>query len=141
MYAKKSPRAYRTIGEVAASIGVEPHVLRYWETQFSQLRPMKRKGGRRYYSTSDIAKIEIIKTLLHDEGYTIKGAAEYLRKYADKTDILAADNTTSKKLITASKATTTNPTAPTSESLNNQLTELYKELCKLRLFAQKIASP
>ncbi len=75
----KSENAYRTISEVAAELGVAPHVLRFWETKFPQLRPLKRSGGRRYYRPEDVALLREIKTLLHEEGYTIKGAQKHLR--------------------------------------------------------------
>ena len=65
--------AFRTISEAAAEIGVPQHVLRFWETKFSFVRPMKRAGGRRFYRPQDIAVLRGVRTLLHDEGYTIKG--------------------------------------------------------------------
>ena len=76
----KGPDAYRTIGEASKEVGVEPYVLRFWETKFSQLRPVKRSGGRRFYRPSDIDKLRIIKSLLYDNGLTIKGAVEQLKK-------------------------------------------------------------
>ena len=76
----KGPDAYRTIGEASKEVGVEPYVLRFWETKFSQLRPIKRSGGRRFYRPSDIDKLRIIKSLLYDNGLTIKGAVEQLKK-------------------------------------------------------------
>ena len=81
----KGPDAYRTIGEASKEVGVEPYVLRFWETKFSQLRPVKRSGGRRFYRPSDIDKLRIIKSLLYDNGLTIKGAVEQLKKI-DTTD-------------------------------------------------------
>ena len=76
----KGPDAYRTIGEASNEVGVEPYVLRFWETKFSQLRPVKRSGGRRFYRPSDIDKLKVIKSLLYDNGLTIKGAVEQLKK-------------------------------------------------------------
>ena len=76
----KGPDAYRTIGEASKEVGVEPYVLRFWETKFSQLRPVKRSGGRRFYRPSDIDKLKVIKSLLYDNGLTIKGAVEQLKK-------------------------------------------------------------
>ena len=75
----KGPDAYRTIGEASKEVGVEPYVLRFWETKFSQLRPVKRSGGRRFYRPSDIDKLKVIKSLLYDNGLTIKGAVEQLK--------------------------------------------------------------
>ena len=88
----KGPDAYRTIGEASKEVGVEPYVLRFWETKFSQLSPVKRSGGRRFYRPSDIDKLRIIKSLLYDNGLTIKGAVEQLKKI-DITDKQSISNT------------------------------------------------
>lgn len=64
----------RTIGEVAAALGIRQHVLRYWEEQFPMLRPLKRGGGRRYYRPEDVALLATIDRLVHREGYTLRGA-------------------------------------------------------------------
>jgi DNA-binding transcriptional MerR regulator len=80
MTAKKSPDAFRTIGEVAAWLGVSAHVLRFWETKFPQIKPVKRAGGRRYYRPQDMALIGGLKQLLHEDGLTIKGAQKVLRE-------------------------------------------------------------
>jgi len=76
----KSPDAFRTISEVAAWLGVQAHVLRFWESKFSQIKPVKRAGGRRYYRPADMRLIGGIKTLLHDDGMTIKGVQKILRE-------------------------------------------------------------
>ena len=78
--ARKAPGAYQTISEVSVLLDVPAHVLRFWESKFSVLRPMKRSGGRRYYRTEDIQILQKIKSLLYDEGYTIKGAQNSLKK-------------------------------------------------------------
>lgn len=70
----KAADALRTIGEVAKALGIRQHVLRYWEEQFPMLRPLKRSGGRRYYRAEDIAMLERIDSLVHREGYTLRGA-------------------------------------------------------------------
>jgi len=74
----KSESAFRTIGEAADMVGVAQHVLRFWETRFPQLQPLKRGGGRRYYCPADMAMLETIKAMLHDEGLTIRGAQQVL---------------------------------------------------------------
>ena len=76
---KKKSGAFRTISEVADHLGVEQHVLRFWETKFNQIKPMKRGGGRRYYRPEDIAVLERIHELLYQQKYTIKGAQNVLR--------------------------------------------------------------
>lgn len=75
----KAKSAFRTIGEVSEALGIKPHVLRYWEQQFSLLKPMKRSGGRRLYRPSDIEMVEAIDQLVNEEGYTLKGAEAVLR--------------------------------------------------------------
>lgn len=76
----KSPDAFRTISEVADWLGVQAHVLRFWESKFPQVKPVKRAGGRRYYRPADMELIGGIKTLLHDQGMTIKGVQKTLRE-------------------------------------------------------------
>ncbi|GGE04048.1 hypothetical protein GCM10011529_08040 [Polymorphobacter glacialis] len=71
---EKSERAFRTISEAAEVVGVPQHVLRFWETRFTQLQPLKRGGNRRYYRPADMALLETIRAMLHDEGLTIRGA-------------------------------------------------------------------
>ena len=69
----KGPQAFRTISEASDELGVPQHVLRFWETKFSFIRPMKRAGGRRFYRPHDLDVLRGVRVLLHDEGYTIKG--------------------------------------------------------------------
>ena len=76
----KASTAFRTISEVAEELGVAPHVLRFWESKFSQVRPLKRGGGRRYYRPEDVELLRQIRILLYDQGYTIKGAQKLLRQ-------------------------------------------------------------
>ena len=75
----KDESALRTIGEVSEALDIKPHVLRYWEQQFSLLSPLKRSGGRRYYRPEDVATVEHINRLVNEEGYTLKGAEAVLR--------------------------------------------------------------
>lgn len=79
MTAKKAAGAFLTISEVADELDVQQHVLRFWETKFSQVKPLKRGGGRRYYRPEDVALLRRIHTLLYVEGYTIKGVQKLLR--------------------------------------------------------------
>ena len=78
--AKKSSRAFRTIGEAASVLDVPQHVLRFWEAKFSQITPVKRRGGRRYYRPKDIDLLLKIRKLLYQDGYTIKGVQKLLEK-------------------------------------------------------------
>ena len=75
----KSSDAFRTISEVSAALDVPPHVLRFWETKFSSLRPLKRSGSRRYYRPGDVAVLTRIRDLLYKDGFTIKGAQRFLK--------------------------------------------------------------
>jgi DNA-binding transcriptional MerR regulator len=78
--ARKSEHAFRTIGELAAELGVPQHILRYWETRFPQLRPLQRAGNRRYYRPDDVALARRIHSLLNQDGYTIRGVQQLLAK-------------------------------------------------------------
>lgn len=75
----KSATAFRTISEVSDDLDVPQHVLRFWETKFTQIKPLKRAGGRRYYRPEDILLLRRIRDLLHGEGYTIKGVQRLLK--------------------------------------------------------------
>ena len=87
----KSPDAFRTISEAADELNVPQHVLRFWETKFSFIRPMKRAGGRRFYRPQDIAVLRGVKTLLHDDGYTIKGVQRLHREEGMRRLLAAGD--------------------------------------------------
>ena len=77
---EKSAGAFRTISEVAEDIDVPQHVLRFWETRFTQIKPVKRAGGRRYYRPDDVDLIKGVRRLLHGQGYTIRGAQRILKE-------------------------------------------------------------
>ena len=85
----KGPNAFRTISEAADELGVPQHVLRFWETKFSFIRPMKRAGGRRFYRPQDIAVLRGVCALLHREGYTIKGVQKLHKEQGLKRLIAA----------------------------------------------------
>ena len=80
----KSPDAFRTISEVADDLDLPQHVLRFWETRFPQIKPMKRGGGRRYYRPEDVDLLKGIRHLLYDHGYTIKGVQKLLKMNGNK---------------------------------------------------------
>ncbi len=86
----KQPGAFRTISEVAAELDVPQHVLRFWETRFPQIKPLKRGGGRRYYRPEDVALLRGIRHLLYSDGYTIKGVQKVLRENGAATVIAVA---------------------------------------------------
>ena len=80
----KSPEAFRTISEVATELELPQHVLRFWETRFATIRPLKRSGGRRYYRPEDVALLRRIRDLLREKGYTIKGVQKLLRQGGER---------------------------------------------------------
>ncbi len=82
----KSAEAFRTISEVAQELEVPQHVLRFWESRFPQVRPLKRAGGRRYYRPDDVVLLRRIRQCLYDQGYTIKGVQKLLREGALKSE-------------------------------------------------------
>lgn len=109
---EKSPEAFRTISEVAEEIDVPQHVLRFWESKFSVVKPLKRGGGRRYYRPSDIELIRGIRDLLYTHGFTIKGAQKLLRENGGKIENVrhaiqnvAADKTRAEAAPVAVEAT------------------------------------
>ncbi len=85
MHLDKAPDAFRTISEVADDLDVPQHVLRFWETRFTQIKPMKRSGGRRYYRPDDVNLLRGIRRLLYGEGYTIRGVQRILREHGIKS--------------------------------------------------------
>lgn len=130
----KGPDAFRTISEAAAELNVPQHVLRFWETKFSFIRPMKRAGGRRFYRPQDIQVLAGIRRLLHDEGYTIKGVQRLHREEGVRRLLAAGQGA----VATAPDAGESPPIsadldAPARERLEAALAEL--EAAKSRLDA------
>lgn len=87
----KAPDAFRTISEVAGDLDIPQHVLRFWETRFAQIKPMKRSGGRRYYRPDDVDLLKGIRRLLYGEGYTIRGVQRILKEHGIKSVQSLAD--------------------------------------------------
>jgi len=116
----KSPDAFRTIGEVSEALAVPQHVLRFWETKFPQVRPLKRGGGRRYYRPEDVALLRHIRHLLHAEGYTVRGVQKLLRERATKPVAALAE---------PDRVETEGPLSPEDRA---KATRILDELCTLR---------
>jgi len=109
----KSPDAFRTISEVAEDLDLPQHVLRFWETRFTQIKPMKRGGGRRYYRPDDIDLLKGIRTLLYDQGYTIKGVQKLLKQNGNKFVIaIGAGDMAAVEALSASMADDKVPPTP-----------------------------
>jgi len=87
----KGPEAFRTISEAADELGVPQHVLRFWETKFSFIRPMKRAGGRRFYRPQDLIVLRGVRALLHEDGYTIKGVQRLHKEQGIRRLLAAAE--------------------------------------------------
>ena len=92
-------KRYFTIGEVSELCSVKPHVLRYWEQEFPQLKPVKRRGNRRYYQRADVETIRQIRSLLYDQGYTIGGARQRMEEGPPEEEVLEEVHTLLKKTI------------------------------------------
>jgi DNA-binding transcriptional MerR regulator len=133
----KSPEAFRTITEVSNELELPQHVLRFWETKFPQIKPVKRRGGRRYYRPEDIVLIKGIKSLLYVEGYTIKGVQKLLRETGRSAaiDAEAAEATDS-----SSPDQETHVTSEPESPFLGQLEATLRELEELRRFLGKIVS-
>ena len=93
----KSPEAFRTISEVSKDLSLPQHVLRFWETKFTQIKPIKRGGGRRYYRPEDVDLLKGIKNLLYNDGYTIRGVQKVIRENGSK-NILFSNSKANTKL-------------------------------------------
>ncbi|MEQ8806543.1 MAG: MerR family transcriptional regulator [Rhodospirillales bacterium] len=119
---KKSAGAFRTISEVADELDLPQHVLRFWETKFPQIKPMKRGGGRRYYRPEDIVLLDRIRRWLYEDGYTIKGVQKLLKDGVTDDDGAGQDTTAA----TASKS------APTGDGQAAQLAAVLAELKDIR---------
>jgi DNA-binding transcriptional MerR regulator len=115
---EKSPDAFRTISEVAEDLNLPQHVLRFWETRFPQIKPMKRGGGRRYYRPDDVDLLKGIRHLLYDHGYTIKGVQKLLKANGNRfvAAIASGDMATMEAIMAASgEAESSEPRVVTSD--------------------------
>ncbi|NIM43636.1 MAG: MerR family transcriptional regulator [Hydrogenophaga sp.] len=140
-------KRYFTIGEVGELCGVKPHVLRYWEQEFTQLRPMKRRGNRRYYQHHEVLMIRRIRELLYDQGFTISGARNKLQELAqaerekrrqddeEPIDVIDLDAVIHDDDTTVVSAVVTPPAATEAGLLNDMRRELLEIRELLRLSA------
>ena len=110
--AQKSPDAFRTISEVASELDVPQHVLRFWETKFASIKPLKRGGGRRYYRPDDVDLLRGIRSLLYSDGLTIKGVQKILREQTPRYVMELGRNETG--LLDSARATARNGAGPSN---------------------------
>ena len=122
---RKSKEAFRTISEAADELDVPQHVLRFWETKFSQIRPMKRAGNRRYYRPEDVELLRVVRHHLYDDGYTIKGVQKLLKEQGVKATVQAWNEEQASAPI-ADKA----PEPVKSDSTGSADLELAREVLK-----------
>jgi DNA-binding transcriptional MerR regulator len=122
----KSAEAFRTISEVAGDLEVPQHVLRFWESKFPQIKPLKRAGGRRYYRPDDVALLRRIRQCLYDQGYTIKGVQKLLREGALKGDARGGASVRAAARVEPRQA------KPPQDGLRDALVDLREELVALR---------
>lgn len=122
----KAPSAFRTISEVATEVGVQQHVLRFWESKFSYIKPLKRGGGRRYYRPEDINLLKNIHHLLYTEGYTIKGVQKLLQKTRGNLDSVVAGEVEASAVETPAKSVSsvTKAVEDNREELEDMLADL-----------------
>ena len=132
----KSPGAFRTISEVATELDVPQHVLRFWETKFAQVRPLKRGGGRRYYRPEDVDLLRRIRELLYTEGYTIKGVQRLLREGGVRGGPRVAGQRVGPSVPPPVRETRGRPSSDSSGDLDpklrRELKALLKELVEVR---------
>lgn len=126
---QKSIDAYRLISEVATDLGVEAHVLRFWESKFKQIEPLKRAGGRRYYRPRDIDLLRRIQHLLHAQGYTIKGVQKLLKADKYLSDVVVGAEV---PLATPAHAVNENMVAPSVPNNTHQTAKLAQILAQLK---------
>ncbi|MBF0094954.1 MAG: MerR family transcriptional regulator [Alphaproteobacteria bacterium] len=131
----KSDSAFRTIGEVVDELDIPQHVLRFWETKFVHVRPLKRAGGRRYYRPEDVALLRRIRDLLYNDGFTIKGVQKLLRENGPKA--LAAGEMGSDQIVLDLSPTSDGtgediPDAPPPFQEKEGLERLLREMLEMR---------
>ncbi len=131
MVVNKSKAAFRTIAEVADKLGVGTHVLRFWETKFSQIKPLKMQGGRRYYRPDDVKLLECIQNLLYKERYTIEGVQKLFKEKGTKSFV--GDTIQDDFFAPAETDATEEPTEEKDSSLSPELvSSVIKELSAIR---------
>ena len=131
----KSPDAFRTISEVSKDLSLPQHVLRFWETKFIQIKPIKRGGGRRYYRPEDIRLLRGIKSLLYNDGYTIRGVQKVIKEVGAKKilrDEVENNVFTDGKIDNIEKSSNKMTYQQMGDSKRNKLMKVLNDLVDLR---------
>jgi DNA-binding transcriptional MerR regulator len=138
--AGKSTAAFRTTGEAALELDVPAHVLRFWESKFSQVRPLKRGGGRRYYRPEDIELLRQIRQYLYQEGYTIRGVQQLLRQHHGAPQTLPVDRQAVPGLFASLAADSETPAEPARlpPAVRAFLVEARRELLQIRALLKEL---
>jgi len=128
----KSATAFRTISEVAKQLDLPQHVLRFWETRFPQVRPMKRGGGRRYYRSDDMQLLKRIRDLLYVDGYTIKGVQKLLRQSGSVKNFVNNEETSKTGPVDAPPEAKSISETPHDDAFGREISEIVADLEGLR---------
>ena len=132
----KSGAAFRTTGEVSEELNLPAHVLRFWESKFAEIKPLKRGGGRRYYRPEDVDLLRRIRQFLYQEGYTIRGVQKLLRERERREEPAVDLPPTLFRLEPAVAAPS--PPAPSRQALQTALEEVRRELLEIRALLDRL---
>lgn len=137
---EKSREAFRTISEVADELGLAQHVLRFWESKFTQIKPLKRGGNRRYYRPQDVVVLRAIQALLHGEGYTIRGAQKLFREMGVKQTIEFALNDQGKVERLDEQYSTSTQQDEAASGLNNAAVDAVRGVSDMAPMAADVSA-
>ncbi len=138
MVINKSKSAFKTIAEVAEELGVATHVLRFWETKFTQIKPMKATGGRRYYRPDDVEVLKLIQNLLYQKRYTIEGAQQLIKEKGLKS--LLGDEEIQKDFFEkSSREDTPEPVVTEKKAASVDVSEIKQAIEELKVLRKKLS--
>jgi DNA-binding transcriptional MerR regulator len=141
--AGKSGAAFRTTGEVSEELDLPPHVLRFWESKFPEIKPLKRGGGRRYYRPEDVELLRRIRQFLYQEGYTIRGVQKLLRERGPREELRVTVKADAPATLFPLDPVADPPAAatapvPSRQALQTALEEVRRELVEIRALLDKL---
>ena len=143
--AGKSGAAFRTTGEVSEELDLPPHVLRFWESKFPEIKPLKRGGGRRYYRPEDVELLRRIRQFLYQEGYTIRGVQKLLRERGPREELRVTVEADAPATLFPLEPVANPPGAatapvPSRQALQTALEEVRRELLEIRALLDKLCA-